>query len=326
MPEMNTHHHTTEDVVRQRLEKILVFWREIVGAAVLIGVVAIVIALLDHQTTAREHDAAIALVKAGMIDKDVDRHAAIEQVIASYPGTEAAVEGRIFLINGLYQKATTDAAVRAKIVSICQQFISETPDSFFVPQVRCNYARVLECDGQWEGALTQYKLAEKSGAAYILPDALLGIGRCQERLNKPEDARAAYQKVVDLQREQPFENVGGYGHPMPVSEAARFRLLALSAAFKPLPDLFLEAPKPAGGDAGTTGATGTTAVTGSAKVISDSDKAKVTEAAEKLKEDARKTIDEATKESAKESAKDASTEAKDDAKKSSRRRDRRNEE
>lgn len=245
MPESNAHHHT-ENIIRENVQKVGAFWREIALVCGGVALVGIIYAVLSHQTQVREHDAGIAFAKALMITDQTARHTAMEKVISNYPGTSAAMESRIALIATTFQDAITDATKRENVTKMCEAFIAENPNSFFTPKVRCDYARILEWSQAWDKALAQYELAEKSNQAYILPTALLGKGRCLELLKKPDEARKAYQQILDMQQESPFENEYAFNHPMSVTKAARFGLMLLSKGVEPLSDAKLEAAlKPA---------------------------------------------------------------------------------
>ena len=234
--------HSAEDRVRNRIDTVLAFWREGIAVASVVVIVCLAYAFIEHRTAQSEREAALSLATAYLIENADDRRAAIEKVAVQHPGTAAAAESRLTLMSILFQDAGKDKSKVDASRAICETFLRESPDHFFAAQVRCEYARLLEWDGKFAEALKQYETA-KNGPSYLRPEALLGIGRCQEALNNRDAARAAYNEVLALQNETRFQSEQSYGRAMPATKAARYRLFALSEGTVPLPDAKLVPPE-----------------------------------------------------------------------------------
>ncbi|MHC4872470.1 MAG: tetratricopeptide repeat protein [Planctomycetota bacterium] len=210
MPE-NTNEHHEKDIVTKKIEEIASKWREIAYTAVAILVVVSIYGIIVSQQEKAEKEAWKVTAQALQSDKSKDE---LGKVIKDYQGTEAVTYATLQLI-----KKHFDDNESTKARLLAKDFLNKHPDDYFAPQIRIEYGRLLEWEGKWEAAMQEYV---KIKTGYLLADSMLGKARCLEQLNRLEEAKAEYKRIISTSNSQ-----GWWQTTRNIKETASFRLAAI---------------------------------------------------------------------------------------------------
>ncbi len=213
MTDNNQEEIIEKDIVTKSVEKVALAWKQIIFlAVVLIFGVAIYAIVKNQQHTAEK--IAWKTTAQAMLSKDVQKE--LEKTIREFPNTEAATYATLQLI-----KINFDANEITKARVIAKDFLSKKPTNYFAPQIRVEYARLLEWEGKWEMAKDEYT---KISNGYLLPESMMGKARCLEQLNKLEQAKVEYKKIISKRKQE-----GWWQTTKNIKKTASFRLAAIDS-------------------------------------------------------------------------------------------------
>jgi predicted negative regulator of RcsB-dependent stress response len=193
MPESNpyqTEENEKKDFLTENIEKIISKWKEISFVLIAFIVVAGIYSSVLSSKEKKEKKAWKEVAKAAL---GTDAKGDLGKVVKDYPKSNAANYARIQLI-----KRHFDDKEITKARLIATDFLKNDPDSIFAPQVRVEYAKLLEWEGKWSAARDEYeKVIKANNAPYIMPEALVGKARCLEQENLRDKAKEAYEKAIE---------------------------------------------------------------------------------------------------------------------------------
>ncbi len=120
--------------------------------------------------------------------------AKLEQVIAEFGGTDAGRVADVYL-----GRLAADAGDLATARTHWERFVAKADGDLLVPSVRVALLRLDRAEGKAEAALAYLEKAAAPGGKSELPAdvVLFELATTYESLDRGEDARASYQRVVD---------------------------------------------------------------------------------------------------------------------------------
>ncbi len=201
--------------VLRGVERVRRHWRLVGGVLAVTLLVAAAYSWAAHQQRRAEARTWRAIAQA----LEADAPAVALDRVVERDDLQAA---RSLAYAELYRmRAHFDAGAVEQARAAAEAFLNRWPGHRLAPQVRSDYARLLEADGHWTRAREAYQDVLGSGVAYLQPEAMLGQARCLEQEDKPDEARAAYLSIQSRGREEQW--------PRRVLQSAQLRLLALRA-------------------------------------------------------------------------------------------------
>ncbi|MFW5856846.1 MAG: tetratricopeptide repeat protein [Planctomycetota bacterium] len=206
----------SEDTVNQKIERVAALWPKALAILVILLAVTGLYKYVSGLQRAAEEEAWTAFARAEMETSRTPEKlpARLLAALDEHPDADARFYAQMRLIPAYFSdKNLADARDAA------ERFLQAHPAHTFAPQVRCDYARLLEWEGNWKGALEQYEAVLGAEAAYLEPEAYFGLARCHEQMNRTADAEALYIRIRDLAVERSW--------PAFVRDAATLRLIAL---------------------------------------------------------------------------------------------------
>ncbi len=115
-----------------------------------------------------------------------------EQLLSRYHWINNQDEVLFNLSDCLYALKDYDGAVRG-----LNELMENHQDSYFSPWVGLKLASIYEEEKEYLLAIEFYKkVQEEYGDSSVGPNAIFGIGRCQELLGKKKEALESYQMLV----------------------------------------------------------------------------------------------------------------------------------
>ncbi|GAF70539.1 unnamed protein product [marine sediment metagenome] len=115
-----------------------------------------------------------------------------EQLISGYHWINNQDEILFNLSDCFYALKDYNGAVR-----VLNELMENYQDSYFIPWVGLKLASIYEEEKEYLLAIEFYKkVQEKYGDSSVGPNAIFGIGRCQELLGKKKEALESYQMLV----------------------------------------------------------------------------------------------------------------------------------
>ena len=166
--------------------------------------------LKEAQEKARQAVAAEPADKDRLVAQAVER---LQQIAADYPSSDAAPlalleaantlsqAGKPVEAQPLYRKALQRAGKLGGLEALARQGLAVS----------------LESEGKYADAIEEYRAFLEPAASPYAAKAHWDIGRCLEKLDRPQEAAAAYQQAVE------------FGGQSEWAELARFRLSHLAA-------------------------------------------------------------------------------------------------
>jgi tetratricopeptide (TPR) repeat protein len=204
------------DPFTRAIENIFAQWRKIVAVCVCLVILAAVYAYAVSRQQQAENATWAAIAQARRDNTEAKAlSAALEQVVETHQGTAAVAYARMSLVRLCFDSEDT-----VKALAAAEDFLKHHAQHPFAPQVRADYARLLEWRAKWGPAREEYERVLASGKKYLAPEAQLGMARCLERENRPADAREAYLKIRSQAEREMW--------PYRVRMAANLRLMALA--------------------------------------------------------------------------------------------------
>ena len=139
-------------------------------------------------------DAAWALYQAAFNEDPAERTAALQKVVAEYPGTHSARFASFDLANALY-----DEGKYAEALEVFQKFRKENPKHLLAPSAAEAVGYCRESLGQWKEAIEAYEvLLRGDPEGYLAARANYRVGHCYEKLEDSEKAIEAYRRFSSL--------------------------------------------------------------------------------------------------------------------------------
>ena len=139
-------------------------------------------------------DAAWALYQAAFKEEPAERTAALQKVVAEYPGTHSARFASFDLANALYDEGKYEEALEA-----FQKFRKENPKHLLALSAAEAVGYCRESLGQWKEAIGAYEdLLRGDPEGPLAARASFRVGHCYEKLENSEKAIEAYEKVLEL--------------------------------------------------------------------------------------------------------------------------------
>ncbi len=143
----------------------------------------------NYYTLKQKNDSAAMLATAMMQENEADRIKALENVIAEYSGSGAAMWSRVNLIhNQMEKKQYSEAQVAL------QEIIASTAKTNPVyPLLVLNLGNAYELGGEFDKALVQYQIVREINGFTII--GYQGEARVYEQKNDSVKARETYEKL-----------------------------------------------------------------------------------------------------------------------------------
>lgn len=169
--------------IRQNKKNLQIF-----GVCLVVAILAV--SFYQSYTEKRRDESAAQLAAAMQAGDDSARAQALQEVIAGYGRTDAALWGRFELGHIEYRTGKFAEAVIA-YTEVLDDLAAGSP---LRPLVEFSLAQTHEQQGKLEQALAFYKkLSETPGFG---DEGTAGLGRIYERKNEPARARAAYEEYL----------------------------------------------------------------------------------------------------------------------------------
>lgn len=174
-----------------------VFWQQhgrkilwAVGALALIGIVAV---YQQRQAAEREEDAAARLAQAA----DPGALSAVAQEFSGKPiGAQALVRmGELH-----YQAGRLNEAGAAY-----QEVVNRYPGNPLADVARLSLVAIVESQGNFEAAKTQYFQLANQPTSYLAVAAKIGMARCAEALGQTKEAQQLYEDLAPAVRGTSWE-------------------------------------------------------------------------------------------------------------------------
>jgi TolA-binding protein len=125
---------------------------------------------------------------------------AYNEVIAAYPGTDAALAARYHLASELLGAGRLDEAEQN-----FRQLVGEAGSSIYGPLGRLGLAQTQSAAGRSDEAIaTLTEVAANRDGSLPVDGVLMELARTNLKAGKREDARAAFRRVVDEFPDSPY--------------------------------------------------------------------------------------------------------------------------
>lgn len=207
----------------EEIEVIKTIWNDygkpITGALVVAVVVMGAFNFIKINKQNKLNEASISLAEA----KDAD---ALSAVIANYPKSPAAPAalltlGSMKLNEGAFQEAT----------AAFEQFTTDYTSHPMLPVAEISLANSLEAQSNTDAALDEYKLlVEKYPEHYITAAATFGMARCLQQLDRPEEARIAFENLESKEVAAPYSNLIAFNLDFADMETRRVKAASIPIA------------------------------------------------------------------------------------------------
>ena len=118
---------------------------------------------------------------------------AYEQVVAEYPGTDAALTARYAMAALLLEGGRA-----AEALEKFDQVAAEAGSSFYGPLARLGRGQALVAQGQFDDAIALFtELSADRTSELPLDGILIQLARASAKAGRTDDARAAFKRLVD---------------------------------------------------------------------------------------------------------------------------------
>ncbi|MFH0910834.1 MAG: hypothetical protein V1918_04945 [Planctomycetota bacterium] len=201
-----------QEAVSRSVDLVAAHWRTVaaVAAVSLLAVGAYAYANYRQEQAEDRAWAAMALAHQA-----ANPALALDKVVRENPAARAVAFAEMESLRAHFELGEIAQARQA-----AETFLKSFPRHPFAPQVRADYARLLEWDARWDEAKRAYEAVIDSGLIYLQPEAYLGRARCTEELGALDAARSEYLTIQARGREERW--------PPRIVSTADFRLLALA--------------------------------------------------------------------------------------------------
>ncbi|MBN1257015.1 MAG: tetratricopeptide repeat protein [Planctomycetes bacterium] len=180
-------------ILVKRQKKMLELWPKLLMAVMALVVVIGIYTYMKHAQEMAEQQTWKAIAQTELQTETANLPAALEKVIQENQGTNATFYANIEILRGRF-----DAGEIAPAKAAAEKFLQEHADNYFAPQIRLEYARLLEYDKKYSEARAEYEQVIADGKPYLQPEALLGNARCYELEGRLNEARISYLRIKEL--------------------------------------------------------------------------------------------------------------------------------